>query len=96
MQPCWGVLAAFERRIDVEWDGAFVLNFPMAWVARNSSKPGRASSPDCWVFYATPDWSAARLNVTRDQLMTTLLGEFTRITSAPPPPTINLDAHRWL
>jgi predicted NAD/FAD-dependent oxidoreductase len=96
MQPCWAVLAAFDRRIEAEWDGAFVLNSPLAWVARNSSKPGRAASPDCWVLHATPDWSVARLNITRDQVMTALLGEFTRITSAPPPPTIHLDAHRWL
>jgi len=96
MQPCWAVLAAFERRIEAEWDGAFVHSSPLAWVARNSSKPGRDSSPDCWVLHATPDWSAAQLDLTRDDVTAALLREFGEITPALAPPTIHLDAHRWL
>jgi renalase len=47
MTPCWTVLAAFERRSEVGWDGAFVHGSPLSWVARNSYKPGRISAADC-------------------------------------------------
>jgi len=40
------VLAAFESRIDVPWDGAFIHGSPLAWVARNSSKLGRNPAID--------------------------------------------------
>lgn len=96
MTPCWAVMAAFERRIRTEWDGAFVQGSPLAWMARNSSKPGRGASPDCWVLHAKPAWSAAQLDLTRDDVTAALLRKFAKITYSPTPPTIHLDAHRWL
>ena len=96
MIPCWAVSAAFEHRIDTEWDGAFVRDSPLAWVARNSSKPGRDPLIDCWVVHASPDWSAAHLNLASDDVTAALLVEFAKILAAPTPPTLYLDAHRWL
>lgn len=96
MTPCWAVLAAFERRINVAWDAAFVHGSPLAWVARNSSKPGRDSLTDCWVLHASPDWSAAHQDLARDDVTAALLREFAGIPSAPAPPPLYLDAHRWL
>lgn len=95
MTPCWSVLAAFERRVDVPWDGAFVHGSPLAWVARNSSKPGRAAA-ECWVLHASPEWSAARLDADKLEVTASLLAEFATITSAPMPPLVHRDAHRWM
>ena len=95
MTPCWAVMAAFEQRIDVEWDGAFVRDSSLAWVARDSSKPGRAGSADCWVLHASPAWSAAHLDHSREDVASALLAEFIRMTHDSSPP-IHLDAHRWL
>jgi len=96
MTPCWAVLAAFARRIEVAWDGAFVHGSSLAWVARNSSKPGRDLSIDCWILQASSDWSAANLNLGRDGVKAALLEEFAEIAGVPTPPTIHIDAHRWL
>ncbi|MDZ4687106.1 MAG: FAD-dependent oxidoreductase [Planctomycetaceae bacterium] len=96
MTPCWAVMAAFERRIEAAWDGAFVHGCPLAWVARNSSKPGRDCSNDCWVLHASPDWSAAHLDDDRDSVKATLLSTFAEITAAPALNPVHLDAHRWL
>lgn len=96
MTPCWAVLAAFERRIEAAWDGAFVHGSPLAWVARNSSKPGRDGSHDCWVLHAAPDWSAAHQDMDRDSVKATLLRAFAEITAAPALNPVHLDAHRWL
>ncbi len=94
MTPCWAVLAAFDGRVEAAWDGAFVHGSPLVWVARNSSKPGRDCSHDCWVLHASPEWSAAHQDVDRDTVKAKLLSAFTRITATLNP--IHLDAHRWL
>jgi predicted NAD/FAD-dependent oxidoreductase len=43
MNPCWAVLAGFPSPIETGFDGAFVNEGPLSWVARNGSKPGRRS-----------------------------------------------------
>jgi len=83
MTPCWAVLAAFDVRIEAAWDGAFVHDSPLAWVARNSSKPGRNDAHDCWVLHASPDWSAAHEDLARDTVKATLLSAFASIAAAP-------------
>jgi len=96
MTPCWAVLAAFERRIDVLWDGAFIHGSPLAWVARNSSKPGRNPAIDCWVLHASSDWSCANPEHTREAVAVELLSAFAQTVPLSLPPTIHIDAHRWL
>ena len=96
MTPCWSVLLAFERPVDVAWDGAFVHGSPLAWVARDSSKPGRNKGVECWVLHASPEWSAAHLETSKREVIEFLLDEFSTITSAPLPMSIHQDAHRWL
>ncbi len=51
MAGCWTVMAHFERRLDLGYDGAFVTDSPLSWIARDSSKPGRPEgNPGCsWV-----------------------------------------------
>ncbi len=96
MTPCWAVLAAFDGRVEVPWDGAFVHGSPLVWVARNSSKPGRDYSRDCWVLHASPEWSSAHQDVERDTVKATLLSAFTHITALAALNPIHLDVHRWL
>ena len=57
MQPCWALLAAFGEPLPVGFDGAFINEGPLSWVARTSSKPGRRSTPERWVLHANPGWS---------------------------------------
>jgi predicted NAD/FAD-dependent oxidoreductase/deoxyribodipyrimidine photolyase len=76
MTPCWAAMAAFERRVDTAWDGAFLHESPLAWVSRNSAKPGRDPSSDCWVLHATADWTAANLDLPKDEAARQLLAAF--------------------
>lgn len=96
MTPCWAVLAAFDARVEVAWDGAFVHGAPLGWVARNSSKPGRDHSHECWVLHASPEWSAAHQELDRERVKATLLSAFSRLTAAVRLHPLHLDAHRWL
>ncbi len=43
MTPCWAVMFGFSSRWEVPLDGAFVNGGPIAWMARNSSKPAERS-----------------------------------------------------
>ena len=95
MAPCWAALAAFEVRLEAPWDGAFVSDSPLSWVARNSSKPGRPNGPECWVLHASPAWSAANLEESPDAIASQLLGAFESAVGRSLPNVAYRAAHRW-
>jgi predicted NAD/FAD-dependent oxidoreductase len=76
MQPCWAVMVAFDRPLPAPFDGAFVHNSSLSWVARNSSKPGRSSSQDCWVLHGSATWSQEHVEATAEEVGEALLDEF--------------------
>ena len=96
MTPCWAVMAAFGRPVEVPWDGAFVHGSPLAWVARNSSKPGRETSADCWVLHGSPEWSTDHRDADSREVTESLLVEFAKISLGPLPATVHRDSRRWL
>jgi predicted NAD/FAD-dependent oxidoreductase len=93
MQPCWAVLAGFDRHIDVPYDGALVEHSPLAWIARNNSKPGRGGA-EAWVLHASANWSIQNLENSADMVAEGLLAEFQRLTSDNTRPSY-VHAHRW-
>jgi predicted NAD/FAD-dependent oxidoreductase len=95
MTPCWTVMAAFESRVELPWDGAFVHDSPLAWVARNSSKPGREREADCWVLQASPEWSADHLEAPADRVSKNLFEAFEDVIAGPLPLQRYAAAHRW-
>lgn len=95
MTPCWAVMVAFQSRIEVPWDGAFVHSSLLSWVARNSSKPGRSVHPDCWVLHAGGDWSRDHLEITPEIAASEILDAFAAVMSLPLPNYEFLKAHRW-
>jgi len=95
MEPCWTVMVAFDDRLTVRLDGAFVEDSPLAWIARNSSKPQRASESDHWVLHASPQWSEENLEANPDQVIRDLLQAFTGSIGLALPKTKLAIAHRW-
>lgn len=93
--PCWAVLLAFQERVDVPWDGVVVEDSPLVWIARNSSKPGRPTQPDCWVLHASAKWSAEHLEDSQDTVKSDLLESFWDALSTPPRRPALTSAHRW-
>jgi predicted NAD/FAD-dependent oxidoreductase len=92
---CWAVLVQFASRIAVDYDGAFVQNSPLSWIARNSSKPGRNSAEETWILHATGDWSESHIDEPPDGIPTQLLSAFWKATGAPSLPPCFVAAHRW-
>lgn len=94
LAPCWALMVAFERPVDVRWDGAFVNDGPIGWAARNGSKPCR-TMPDTWVLHASPEWSIRHLEDEREQVVSRLLEAFAAIVGEALPPPTFAEAHRW-
>jgi renalase len=43
MHGCWAAMLAFDHPLDLPFDGAFVQDSPLSWIARNDSKPERGA-----------------------------------------------------
>ena len=95
MQPCWAVMAVFDSSLPAAFDGALVHDSILSWVARNSSKPTRSRSQDCWVLHGSPNWSQEHLEETSEEVTTHLLEEFWEVAGLSPVPPQSIAAHRW-
>lgn len=93
--PCWSVMLAFDQPLDVPWDAATVHDSPLSWIARNSSKPGRPTRPDCWLLQGNPDWSNTHLEDVKEIVMAQLISCFWEAIGLVPRPHRLADVHRW-
>lgn len=94
MSPCWAVMAAFYEPLALGFDGAFVHRSPLAWVARNASKPGRRGG-ESWVLHGSPGWSERNLELEPAEAATRLLEAFSEAAGDLGSAPVHLEAHRW-
>lgn len=92
--PCWAVMLAFDDPLPLDFDGAFVAQSPLSWVARNSSKPERPDV-ESWVLHGSPEWSAAHLEESPQEALEALLVAFAEATQIELPAARHAVAHRW-
>ena len=92
--PCWALLLAFDARLPLAYDGAFVTDAALGWMARDSAKPARGAG-ERWVAHASPAWSAARLHLDANAVATELVDAFWRATGLAPRRPSYRAAHRW-
>ncbi|EFJ43014.1 hypothetical protein VOLCADRAFT_121465 [Volvox carteri f. nagariensis] len=109
---CWALLVALNKKIDVPFDGALLSRpdasggamaqyGPIAWVARDSSKPGRPAvaggAGEAWVVHAAPEWSNLRRDVAPADVAAELLRDFAHLvqTDISPADVIHQEVHRW-
>lgn len=91
MRGCWTLLLQFASPVSLPFDAAFVHNNALSWIARDSSKPGRAG-PESWVLQASAEWSEAHLEDSADNVAAVLTKAF--VTLGGPTPS-TWTAHRW-
>ncbi len=96
MVPCWSVMLAMENRWNVSFDGAFVNDGILGWIARDSSKPCRPKALDAWVLHSTVAWAKDNLDVTKESVIQRLVREAERVTCSTIPVSSVVAAHRWL
>ncbi|HKK52232.1 MAG TPA: FAD-dependent oxidoreductase [Myxococcota bacterium] len=95
IDPCQAVLVHFEAPVDVPLDAAFVAESPLAWIARNTSKPGRPEA-ECWVLHGTPEWSRQHVETDPEEVQARLLEAFASVLDRPLPEPLSASSHRWL
>jgi hypothetical protein len=95
MSPCWAVMAAFAEPLDTSFDGIFVNDGPLDWVARNSAKPGREDGFDTWVLHAGAEWTREHLEDERKAVAGGLLEAFFHVLDIDERTAEWADAHRW-
>ncbi|MEM8883226.1 MAG: NAD(P)-binding protein [Planctomycetota bacterium] len=54
MDPSWAVTAVFDGPLPLDFDGAFVEDSPLTWIARDSAKPGRGDE-ETWMLHGTTE-----------------------------------------
>ncbi len=95
MKPCWAVMAAFDSSLDTPYDGAFINEGPLSWIARTSSKPSRIAQPDRWVLHGSASWSEQHLDWPAERVAEELLATLFRSTRLPDQAPVHCVAHRW-
>lgn len=91
--PVWTMLVSMATPVDVPFDVAMPDDPCIAWMARDSCKPGRPAG-ERWVVHAGPDWSLAHVDENPDHVRATMLAAFIRLTRAPVMPAF-VAMHRW-
>ncbi|MFZ2386305.1 MAG: FAD-dependent oxidoreductase [Polaromonas sp.] len=98
--PCWTLMVAFPQALQPtlsslgpEWNAARSTHHRIAWLARESSKPGRGPI-ERWTVQASADWSQRHLDDDAERVKAKLLRAFAEVTGirAEPP---HADVHRW-
>ena len=93
--PCWAVMVTFSGLFDPGFDACRPDGEALAWIARNSSKPGRAAARDTWVIHASPDWSRENLELERAEAAARIVALLPAAFGRDLPPLDHAVAHRW-
>lgn len=73
------LMIAFEKPIDVRFDGAEIKGHQnIRWIANNSSKPDRPRGPECWVVHSTVQYGVhcERKRIHKKEVERTLKNDF--------------------
>ena len=98
--PCWTLMLAFPQAVQPtlphlgpQWNAALSTHHRIAWLARESSKPGRASV-ERWTVQASADWSQEHLEDDAPRVQAKLLKAFAEVTGIHAQPA-HAQVHRW-
>lgn len=96
--PCWTLMVAFPHaqtagRLGPQWNAATSSHHRIAWLSRESSKPGR-EPVERWTVQASASWSAEHLEDDPQRVSAKLLKGFAEVTGIRAEPT-HAQVHRW-
>ena len=99
--PCWTLMLAFPQAMQPglttlgpQWNAARSTHHRIAWLARESSKPGRGAI-ERWTIQASASWSQEHLEDDPGRVQAKLLRAFSEVTGIRSEPN-HVDSHRWL
>ncbi len=99
--PCWTLMIAFPQAsqpglppLGPQWHAALSSHHRIAWLARETSKPGRGAV-ERWTIQASAEWSREHVQDDPQRVTAKLLKGFAEITGIHATPA-HAQAHRWL
>lgn len=97
--PCWALMLAFPQATQPggfgpQWNAAFSTHHRIAWLARESSKPGRGPV-ERWTVHASPAWSTEHVGDDAPRVEAKLLKAFAEVTGIRLQPA-HSEVKRWL
>jgi renalase len=93
LAPCWALILGFQEALALDYDGAWVQNSRLRWIARDASKPQRRPG-EHWIGHASPEWSQEHLDDDPARVKEKLLKAFHEATASQVQP-VYADVHRW-
>ncbi len=94
MQPCWAIALNFDTSIGSAWTGMEPCHSAIAWMANDSSKPGRQHMGEWWTIHSTPQWAQQHVDAPADWVVEQLSQYFRDLTLCELPVQRHL-VHRW-
>ena len=98
--PCWTLMLAFPQAMQPafstlgpQWNAARSTHHRIAWLARESSKPGR-EPVERWTVQASADWSREHFSDDPLRVEAKLLKAFSEVTGIRAEPA-HAAVHRW-
>jgi renalase len=98
--PCWTLMLAFPQamqptisHLGPQWNAARSTHHRIAWLARESSKPGRGKI-ERWTVQASAAWSLEHIEDDAPRVQAKLLKAFAEVTGIRAEPG-HADVHRW-
>ncbi len=99
--PCWTLMLAYPQAVQPglttlgpQWNAARSTHHRIAWLARESSKPGRGII-ERWTVQASAAWSAEHIQDDPQRVQSKLIKAFAEITGIRAEPA-HVDTKRWL
>jgi renalase len=95
MAPCFSLMVGFHKKIPCDWLYQRPKTPSIVWIANNSSKPQRTSTPSFFVAQTSSDWSRKSLERTLEEIQEELLKTFLEITHFEKADIQTVSVHRW-
>ncbi|MEM1445505.1 MAG: FAD-dependent oxidoreductase [Planctomycetota bacterium] len=95
---CWAAMVAFDTPI-VEPVALHVQDNPLAWIACDTSKPGRdavvSGGKSCWVLHGNAAFSSHRIDDAAEDVLPEMLDALDEALGIEAPEPTYAAAHRW-
>jgi renalase len=94
MRGCFALMLGFESDPGLDWQGAFVKDAAVGWMAVEHSKPGRQGF--ALTVQASGAWSDDHIEDDAATVEAALLGDLEKLTGIEGDAAAHRDLHRWL
>lgn len=94
LSPCFALMLGYERSVKLNFGAAVLHNSPLAWVAVNSSKPGR-ETPTSILVHSSNEWAEENLDRPTEQIQQEMLSALKEFLGEKVSNPDHMELHRW-